>query len=158
MFKFVTIGTFDNAINIPTCKLADSVSVPVVDGMGVTVDRAKKELVLTTATTGKGDVYILYNESAVLDGLNRNAFVGGDMPLVFRAASLTGYEIAVSVDDAHFDSTKAQVQAGKLLGYGDGGKLSVISAATGYAVWFKVIEVSGGIARAEVLTALPTSA
>ena len=157
MFKFATIGAFDNAVNVPYCKIPDAVTGKVFNGMGVTIDRKTGTMALTTAATGKGDVYVVYNVQRTFNFSSSKDFhfKAGDMPLVYKLASLNGYEVEFSLDDTLVTGTLADVTADKLLAYGANGKLGVVTAATGYAVWLKVIAVKGGIVRAEVVVNQP---
>lgn len=148
MFKFGSIGAFSNAINIPYCKLSGTAEVR--NGNAVTIDRAAKTMALTTADTGKGDVYVVYNVERRFeyDDSNEMCWKPGEMPLVYELRSLIGYAVDFTNDAQLIAGAPA---AGNLLAYGADGKLTIVSAATGYKALYKVIEVVGDIIRAEVV-------
>lgn len=152
MFKFATIGAFDNAVNVPYCKIPDSITGGVFNGMGVTLDRKNGTLALTTATTGKGDVYVVYGvqRNPKFDSSEEFCFKAGEMPLVYKLSSLKGYEVQLTLNSNVISDTLSTIAADKLLAYGADGKLAVVAASTGYSAWLKVVEVTGDIVRAVV--------
>ena len=149
MFKFATIGAFDNAINVPYCTIPADVTTKVYNGMGVTIDRAKKTVALTTANE-TGDIYVVYNVQRTFDFDSSADFcmVAGDMPLVYVLKSLVGYEVEFSTDDKIAAAPDA-IAVGTTLVYGADGKLAAGTSTT--QPYFKVLEVVDGVARAQVI-------
>lgn len=149
MFKFATIGAFDNAINVPYCTIPATVTAKVYNGMGVTIDRATKTVALTTASE-TGDIYVVYNVQRTFDFDNSADFcmVAGDMPLVYLLKSLAGYEVEFSVD-ANIVAAPDAVAVGTTLVYGADGKLAAGTSDT--QPYLKVLEIVNGVARAQVI-------
>lgn len=159
MFKLHTIGGFDRAINIPYCKLATGTD-KVYNGNGVTIDRAQATATLTTASTGKADVWVVYNViRGVYCGGTSDAYsTAGDFVNLYSLASLVGLEVEISNDAHTFASGPvSSLVAGDKLAYGADGLLSKVSADTGYAYVYKIIAINGDIIRAEVATGTPAA-
>lgn len=153
MFKFHTIGAFDRAINIPYCKLATGTD-KVYNGNGCTIDRSNATATLTTTSTNKGDVWVVYNViRGVYTGNSADVYwTAGDFVNLYSLSSLVGLEVEVTNDAHTFTSGPASdIAVGDTLAYGDRGLLGEISSTTGYSYALKVLEINGNIIRAEVI-------
>lgn len=152
MFKFHTIGAFDRVINLPYCKMVEGTD-KVYNGNAVSIDRPTAIATLTDATTGKGDVWVIYNVIRGVYGTSScDAYwTAGDYVNLYSLTSLIGLEVEISNDEYTFASGPVEgIAANDTLIYGDNGKLTK-AAATGCTAALKVIAVEGNILRCEVV-------
>jgi len=136
MIKFRDIGTYKNAVDVPYCKTA----VALKNGMVVTADLAAKTVALPTATSTKGEVYIVINriEKPEIKAPNEYTIEKDEYPRLFLVESLNTRILDMDMDAV--TGTYSAIAVGNKLAADVDGKLKVISDATGYKTYFEVTE------------------
>lgn len=136
MLKFREIGTYKNAVNVPYCTSA----VALKNGMIVTANLVAKTAALTTASTTKGDVYIVMNVIDKPETLKPNDYTIeiGEYPRLFRAKSLAGR--IIDVDTNQVTTTYSDIDVGDYMAGDTDGKLAVVEDVSDYETYFEVID------------------
>lgn len=137
MLKFREIGTYKNAVNIGYC----TADVVLKNGNVVTYDRATKKAALPTTETAKAaGLAIVMNTIDKPEILEPNDFKieKGENPRLFALFSLKDRIIDMDMDQVK--GTYSAIGVGDVLVANTEGKLEVVSAATGYAEYFEVVE------------------
>lgn len=137
MLKFREIGTYKNAVNIGYC----TADVVLKNGNVVTYDRATKKAALPTEDTAKAaGLAIVMNTIDKPEILEPNDFKieKGENPRLFALFSLKDRIIDMDMDQVK--GTYSTINVGDALVANTEGKLEVVSAATGYAEYFEVVE------------------
>lgn len=136
MIKFRNIGGYKNAQNIPYIPT----TVELHNGMIVTVDMTKKTLVLPSADTAKGEVYLVMNRYDKPEVASPNAYVieVGEYPRLFMVSSLNG--VVLDCDTDQITGAYSSINVGSKLTAGTDGKLAVNASTDDFLTYFLVIE------------------
>lgn len=139
MLKFREIGTYKNAVNIGYTTCASVLH----NGMIVTVDEASKVCALpTTDTAKKAGLAIVMNtiDKPEIDKPNDYTIEIGENPRLFMLSSLKGRILDMDMDQ--IATAIGSLNKGDVLVANASGKLEKASAATGYAEYFEIVEVT----------------
>lgn len=138
MFKPVTIGYYKQVRNNPRCKA----EVDLMAGMAVTLNEATKKASLPTATTAKGELWIVSNIIDKPEIRNKEDFkVLKDEPV--RADFLVdARELPIELDYRVIATDYATMNIGdKLIANADG-KWEVSADVTGYKIYLEIVDKS----------------
>lgn len=136
MIKFREIGAYKTTSNVGFC----TTPAILTNGMGVTINEATGVVALPTATTAKGDVYIVMNRIDAPETLAPDDYkiAIGECPRVFRLKSLDGR--ILDMNDLAVTTAYASISAGDTLTLATTGKWVVNATLTGYETYLKVME------------------
>lgn len=149
MIKFHEIGMYKNAVNIPYCKVSDTIKDGVKNGYAVTYSETTKTVSLPTATTAKGsDLTIVMNvlDKIVMNVLDKPELKSpddyvvdaGEYARLFRLDSLANRML--DMNDLALTTAYASVSVGDKLVAGTDGKWSKSASVDGYSAYLEVIE------------------
>ena len=141
MIKFHEIGMYKNAVNIPYCKVSDTIKDGVKNGYAVTYSETTKTVSLPTATTAKGsDLTIVMNvlDKPELKSPDDYVVDAGEYARLFRLDSLANRML--DMNDLALTTAYASVSVGDKLVAGTDGKWSKSASADGYSAYLEVIE------------------
>ncbi len=141
MIKFHEIGMYKNAVNIPYCKVSDTIKDGVKNGYAVTYSETTKTVSLPTATTAKGsDLTIVMNvlDKPELKSPDDYVVDAGEYARLFRLDSLANRML--DMNDLALNTAYASVAVGDKLVAGTDGKWSKSASVDGYSAYLEVIE------------------
>lgn len=141
MIKFHEIGMYKNAVNIPYCKVSDTIKDGVKNGYAVTYSETTKTASLPTATTAKGsDLTIVMNvlDKPELKSPDDYVVDAGEYARLFRLDSLANRML--DMNDLALTTAYASVSVGDKLVAGTDGKWSKSASVDGYSAYLEVIE------------------
>ena len=141
MIKFHEIGMYKNAVNIPYCKVSDTIKDGVKNGYAVTYSETTKTVSLPTATTAKGsDLTIVMNvlDKPELKSPDDYVVDAGEYARLFRLDSLANRML--DMNDLALTTAYASVAVGDKLVAGTDGKWSKSASVDGYSAYLEVIE------------------
>lgn len=141
MIKFHEIGMYKNAVNIPYCKVSDTITDGVKNGYAVTYSETTKTVSLPTATTAKGsDLTIVMNvlDKPELKSPDDYVVDAGEYARLFRLDSLANRML--DMNDLALNTAYASVAVGDKLVAGTDGKWSKSASVDGYSAYLEVIE------------------
>lgn len=141
MIKFHEIGMYKNAVNIPYCKVSDTIKDGVKNGYAVTYSETTKTVSLPTATTAKGsDLTIVMNvlDKPELKSPDDYVVDAGEYARLFRLDSLANRML--DMNDLALNTAYASVSVGDKLVAGTDGKWSKSASVDGYSAYLEVIE------------------
>lgn len=141
MIKFHEIGMYKNAVNIPYCKVSDTIKDGVKNGYAVTYSETTKTVSLPTATTAKGsDLTIVMNvlDKPELKSPDDYVVDAGEYARLFRLDSLANRML--DMNDLALTTAYASVSVGDKLVAGTDGKWSKSASVDGYSAYLEVIE------------------
>lgn len=141
MIKFHEIGMYKNAVNIPYCKVSDTITDGVKNGYAVTYSETTKTVSLPTATTAKGsDLTIVMNvlDKPELKSPDDYVVDAGEYARLFRLDSLANRML--DMNDLALTTAYASVSVGDKLVAGTDGKWSKSASVDGYSAYLEVIE------------------
>ena len=136
MIKFRTIGAYKNAVNVGNYKT----SIPLKNGMLVTLNMAEKEIALPTESTAKGDIWLVMNriDKPATNSPNEYTIEIGEFPRLFDVKSLRSFVLDMDMDQVSGEYSSLAVK--DTLVAGTDGKLTKVASVDGYAVYFEIIE------------------
>lgn len=137
MIKFREIGAYKNAKNIGYTTCASELH----NGMVVTVNKVAKTCALPTEDTAKATgLCIVMNtiDKPEVESPNAYKIEVGEFPRLFVLDSLKGEILDMDMDQ--IVTPIGSLNANDVLVANEDGQLEKVSAATGYAEYFKVIE------------------
>lgn len=141
MIKFHEIGMYKHAVNIPYCKVSDTIKDGVKNGYAVTYSETTKTVSLPTATTAKGsDLTIVMNvlDKPELKSPDDYVVDAGEYARLFRLDSLANRML--DMNDLALTTAYASVSVGDKLVAGTDGKWSKSASVDGYSAYLEVIE------------------
>lgn len=141
MIKFHEMGMYKNAVNIPYCKVSDTIKDGVKNGYAVTYSETTKTVSLPTATTAKGsDLTIVMNvlDKPELKSPDDYVVDAGEYARLFRLDSLANRML--DMNDLALTTAYASVSVGDKLVAGTDGKWSKSASVDGYSAYLEVIE------------------
>ena len=141
MIKFHEIGMYKNAVNIPYCKVSDTITDGVKNGYVVTYSETTKTVSLPTATTAKGsDLTIVMNvlDKPELKSPDDYVVDAGEYARLFRLDSLANRML--DMNDLALTTAYTSVSVGDKLVAGTDGKWSKSASVDGYSAYLEVIE------------------
>ncbi len=141
MIKFHEIGMYKNAVNIPYCKVSDTITDGVKNGYAVTYSETTKTVSLPTATTAKGsDLTIVMNvlDKPELKSPDDYVVDAGEYARLFRLDSLANRML--DMNDLALNTAYASVAVGDKLVAGTDGKWSKSASVDDYSAYLEVIE------------------
>lgn len=136
MIKFRNIGGYKNAQNIAHIPT----TVELHNGMVVTVDMTQNTLALPSASTAKGEVYLVMNryDKPEVNSPNEYVIEVGERPRLFMVTSLSG--VVLDCDTDQITSSYSSINVGDKLTAGTDGKLVVNANTDDFLTYFLVIE------------------
>lgn len=141
MIKFHEIGMYKNAVNIPYCKVPETITDGVKNGYAVTYSEKDKTIALPNATTTKGsDLTIVMNiiDKPELDSPDDYVVAVGEYARLFRLDSLANR--LLDMNDLALTTAYTSVAVGDKLVTGTDGKWSKSASVDGYSIYLEVIE------------------
>lgn len=141
MIKFHEIGMYKNAVNIPYCKVPDTIKDGIKNGYAVTYSETTKTVSLPTATTAKGsDLTIVMNvlDKPELKSPDDYVVSAGEYARLFRLDSLANRML--DMNDLALTTAYESVAVGDKLVAGTDGKWSKSASVDGYSAYLEVIE------------------
>lgn len=141
MIKFHEIGMYKNAVNIPYCKVPDTITDGIKNGYAVTYSETTKTVSLPTATTAKGsDLTIVMNvlDKPELKSPDDYVVSAGEYARLFRLDSLANRML--DMNDLALTTAYESVAVGDKLVAGTDGKWSKSASVDGYSAYLEVIE------------------
>ncbi len=144
MIKFHEIGLYKNAVNVPYCKVPESIADGVRNGYAVTYSEKDKVISLPTSTTVKGgDLAVVMNimDKPELDSPDDYVVKVGEFPRLFRLDSLANR--LLDMNCLAVNSDYAGINVGDKLVAGTDGKWAKSASTDGYSIYFEVIAKTG---------------
>ncbi|MCM1008689.1 MAG: hypothetical protein NC485_12350 [Ruminococcus flavefaciens] len=141
MIKFHEIGMYKNAVNIPYCKVPDTIADGVKNGYAVTYSETTKTVSLPTATTAKdSNLTIVMNvlDKPELKSPDDYVVNVGEYARLFRLDSLANRML--DMNDLALTTAYENVAVGDRLIAGIDGKWSKSASVDGYSAYLEVIE------------------
>ncbi len=140
MIKFHEIGMYKNALNIPYCKVSETIAEGVKNGYAVTYSEKDKTVLLSTAETAKsGDLAVVMNimDKPELDSPDDYVVKPGEFARLFRLDSLANRLLDMNCLAVAADY--AGIGAGDKLTAGTDGKWVKSASVDGYSIYLEVI-------------------
>ena len=144
MIKFHELGMYNNEVNIPYCKVPDTITDGVKNGYTVTYSEKDKTIALPTATTAKGeDLTIVMNviDKPELNSPDDYVVAVGEYARLFRLDSLANR--LLDMNDLSLTTSYASIAAGDKLVAGTDGRWAKPASVDSYSIYLEVIEKTG---------------
>lgn len=144
MIKFHEIGMYKNAVNIPYCKVPDTIKDGVKNGYVVTYSETTKTIALPTATTAKSaDLAVVMNiiDKPELNSPDDYVVKVDECARLFRLDSLANR--LLDMNDLSLTNAYTSVAVGDKLVAGTDGKWAKSASVDGYSTYLEVIEKTG---------------
>lgn len=144
MIKFHEIGMYKNEVNIPYCRVSETITGGIKNGYVVTYSEKDKIIVLPTSTTAKGgDLAVVMNviDKPELYSPDDYVISVGECARLFRLDSLVNRML--DMNDLALTTIYTSVNVGDKLIAGTDGKWVKSASVDGYSVYLEVIEKTG---------------
>lgn len=144
MIKFHEIGMYKNEVNIPYCKVPETIKNGVRNGYAVTYSEKDKIIALPTAATAKSaDLAVVMNviDKPELNSPDDYVVDVGEYARLFRLDFLANR--LLDMNDLSLTTAYTSIAVGDKLVAGTDGKWTKSASVDGYSVYLEVIEKTG---------------